>query len=81
MPTDMPISETRRPILGFLNLCASALSRLIPRPDDGEQLCVDPAEDARLRSEFVQDMLCANPAAFQSEHDVQAMMHCFPGRF
>ncbi|MGI9390755.1 MAG: hypothetical protein ACR2O1_11915 [Boseongicola sp.] len=38
-------------------------------------------EDARIRQEFVTEMLDRNPDAFQSEQDVQSMMLSFPGRF
>jgi len=87
MPTDMPLAEARRPLFTFIAACKAALSCLSRgaayaiRPEMGDDPATDPAEDARLRSDFVQDMLCANPAAFQSEQDVQAMLHCFPGRF
>lgn len=83
MPIDMPVHITGTPISRLVAHCTAFVSRRVtgligPGPDAPH---IDPAEEARLRSEFVQDMLCANPAAFQSEQDVQAMLYCLPGRF
>lgn len=38
-------------------------------------------EESRKRRDFVQDMMHAHPEAFQSELDVQNMMHFYPSRF
>jgi len=80
MPTDMPPPAKRRPTKNILDGATSTLSRLFQRPATSVRSEIDPAEDACLRCEVVQDMLCANPAAFQSEQDVQAMLHGVPGR-
>jgi hypothetical protein len=38
-------------------------------------------EDARLRRQFLHEMLTRNSAAFSSELDVQGMMYLHAGRF
>lgn len=41
----------------------------------------DSPEDARARRQFIQDVIAAQPDAFQSEADVQCMLHLYPGKF
>lgn len=41
----------------------------------------DSVDDAVARRDFLREVLEQNPNAFQSDLDVQAMMHMFPGRF
>ena len=60
-----------RPLLGRL----SDLFRVRPAVPP------ESPEEARARRELVQEMIAAHPEAFQSELDLMAMLHSYPGRF
>ena len=56
----------------LLEWCAAAsVSHVPPEAPDRD----------RAHRDFILDRMEACPEAFQSESDLHAMMHCFPGRF